>query len=290
MHFRASRHDVAKVLQLFLHLLTPIPTPDLLPLTTISRRIYSLILRILQNRLLAASELRDHTLLLECYHPSAKLTEPPYFCAYHGTDGLSQYDGSGPRASCVGQLGEMHNMYSHFKPHRRHLETGGRRVLPRPGDILGSRTFPGTVQDTGDDETVKQTLSLDTGELFTQVVAQVNLVKIGPRNGLFTCFVGVEDDVMRVWREWLRNTAAKGPAPSHIITQQPVKLAGKGRSVAHGVDEIDIDDARILWVNEAKNTGLKFNVRERRHRSDVPILIRNDEDIPATYEIEYLGT
>lgn len=248
-------------------------------------------MRILQNRLIAASELHAHTLLLECYHPSAKLTEPPYFCAHRGTDGLSQYDGTKSSMTDVGQLGRMHNLYSRFQPHRRDLEDGGRRVLPRPGDIPGSRTFPGTIQDTGDGETVKQILSLDANELFTQVVAQANLVKIGPRNGLFTCFVGVEDGVMRIWREWLRNTAAKSPAPSSTTTQPSVDMVRGCKSVVHkeGVDQIDLNDTRILWVNKAKNTGLKFNVKERKLQRDAPILMSNDEDMPVTYEIEYLG-
>ncbi|KAF2847003.1 hypothetical protein T440DRAFT_457129 [Plenodomus tracheiphilus IPT5] len=275
---------------LLLHLFTPIPTPDLLPLTAISRRIYNLILRILHNRLVAASELHDHSLLLECYHPSARLTEPPYFCAYRGTDGLTHYDGAGSSECDVGRLGEMHNMYSRFQPHRRDLEAGGRRVVARPGDIPGSRTFPGTVQEKGYGDTVKQTLSLESHELFTQLVAQTNLVKIGPRSGLFTCFVDVEEGVLRVWRDWLNDTAAK--AQSHRMTtiQRSNEATGKGKAVADETVEgkLDIYDPRILWVSSARNTGLLFNVRERKLRRDAPILIRNDEDMPVSYEIEYV--
>ncbi|KAF1843386.1 uncharacterized protein K460DRAFT_378542 [Cucurbitaria berberidis CBS 394.84] len=275
--------------ELLLHLFAPIPTPELLPLTTLSHRIYTIILRILHNRLIAAAYLHSHTLLLECYQPSAKLTEPNYFCAYLGTDGLSIYDEPEPNEKRVGRLRDMHNLYSRFRPHRRDLEADGRRVLPRPGDVPGSRTFPGTVQDRHQGETVKQTLGLDPHELFTQLVAQINLVKIGPRNGLFTCFVGVEDGVLRVWRDWLRDTAEKGRTANIHDSRQNVEQNGKGKEVVRAIEnnENDTEDSQVLWVNPLKNTGIRFNVRERKLHRDAPILIRSDEDMPVSYEIEY---
>ncbi|KAJ4361393.1 hypothetical protein N0V95_001904 [Ascochyta clinopodiicola] len=278
------------VTQLLLHLLVPIPTPELLPLTIISRRIYNVVLRILHNRLVAAAELKSHSLLLECYHPSAKLTEPPYFCAYQGTDGLSLYENfAGPDRAISARLGEMREMYSRFRPHRRELEDGGRRVVRRPGDIPGSRTYPGTAQDKYKGELVRQTVSLEAHELFTQLVAQTNLVKIGPYNGLFSAFVDVEEGVLRVWREWLSKTAARGSTPSADIQREIVEEVGRGKEVVREVAEekFDPDDQRILWVSPAKNTGIRFNVKERKLRRDAPILIKNDEDMPVSYDIEY---
>ncbi|KAL6710918.1 hypothetical protein ACN47E_006793 [Coniothyrium glycines] len=268
--------------ELLLHLFAPTPTPELLHYTPVSQRIYTIILRILQNRLVAAAELHSHTLLLECYHPSAKLTEPPYFCASLGTDGLSRYDEVDPGKKNVGRLGEMRNMYSRFRPYRRELEVGGRRV--RPGDVPGSRTFPGTVQDRYQGETVKQLLGLEAHELFTQLVAQTNLVKIGPRNGLFTSFVDVEEGVVRVWRDWLNDTVARGLMGSAASSRDIAQDTSNREDVE---SNCDLNDARILWVSPARNTGIRFNVRERKLRRDIPILIRADEDMPVTYEIEY---
>ena len=245
-------------------------TPDLLPLTTLSHRIYSVILRILHTRLVLASTLESHSLLLECFHPSAKLTEPPYFCTYHGTDGLTPYP-SYPEHDehLASRVGQLRNTYSRFRPHRRELEPDGRRVRGPPGDVPGSRTYPGHVQDGYEGDTVKQMLSLEAHELFTQLVAQANLVKVGPRNGLFTRFVPVEEGVIRVWREWLREVARMGGRE------------GEGSGV---------DDERILWVSPSKDTGIRFNVRERRIKRDIPILVRADEeDMPVSYEIEYDG-
>jgi hypothetical protein len=266
-------------------------TLDLLHLTSISRRLSTVILRILHNRLVAAAELDSHSVLLECYHPSAKLFEPPYFCTYHGTPGLSVYETEAEGEADIGaRLGRMRRMYSRFRPHQRELEEGGRRVLPRPGDVPGSRTFPGTAKDNFRGETVKQTLSLEAHELFTQLVAQTNLVKIGPRHGLFTCFVDVEEGFMRVWKDWLAATANKGREESSSVLD-PAEEIGKGKETAHEVDErsLNLDDTRILWVSPSKNSGIRFNVKERKFRRDTPILIRADEEMPVTYEIEYDG-
>lgn len=280
--------------QLLLHLLTALPTPDLLPLAVLSHRIYSIILRILQTRLVTASELSSHTLLLECYHPSAKLTEPPYFCTYHGTDGLTHYDPlSNDDTNIAARLGEMRNMYSRFRPHRREPENGGRRVRRPPGDVPGSRTYPGSPADKFEGETVKQILSLDGYELFTQLVAQTNLVKVGPRHGLFACFVGIEEGVVRVWRQWLKDMAAKGRTPVSNASSRITKQEGKGKEVMQDTveEKKGMGDESILWVSQAKNTGLRFNVEERKLRRDAPILIRaDDEDMPVSYEIEYDGT
>jgi hypothetical protein len=183
-------------------------------------------------------------------------------------------------------------MYSRFRPHQRELEEGGRRVLRRPGDVPGSRTFPGTAKDKYEGETVKQTLSLEAHELFTQLVAQTNLVKIGPRHGLFTCFVDVEEGVLRVWKDWLAETAARSRQKQDATTAEVEEKADKGKEPTRETHEeiINLEDPRILWVSSAKNSGIRFNVKERKFRRDIPILIRADEDMPVTYEIEYDGT
>jgi hypothetical protein len=268
-------------------------TPQLLPLAALSHRIYALILRILHNRLTAASELESHSVLLECFHPTARLTEPPYFCTYRATDGLSDYPSfAEDDENLAKRLGEMRNMYSHFRPHRRELEPGGRRVARPPGDIPGSRTYPGTAQDQFEGEAVKQILSLDGHELFTQLVSQSNLVKIGPRNGLFTSFVEVEEGVVRVWKKWLKGMAARDESQKDL-QQKAASFVGKGKKAVRDddVEKVDVTDEAILWVTPLKNTGIRFNVRERKLRRDIPLLVRADEeDMPVSYEIEYDGT
>lgn len=274
-------------------------TPQLLSITLLSHRIYALVLRILHNRLVAASELDSHSVLLECYHPSAKLTEPPYYCIYRATDGLTDYNVfTEDEKKLASRLGDMRNMYSRFRPYRRELERGGRRGIWPPGDIPGSRTYPGTAQDRSEGEAVKQILSLDGYELFTQLVSQSNLVKIGPRNGLFSSFVDVEEGVIRVWKTWLRDMAAREHTlATHTSTtdmrQEKPTYTGKGKEavrIDNFIGKTDVEDKSILWVSSFRNTGIRFNVKERKLRRDAPLLIRADEeDMPVSYEIEYEG-
>jgi hypothetical protein len=121
-------------------------------------------------------------------------------------------------------------------------------------------------------------------------VAQTNLVKIGSHN-LFTNFVDIEEGVLRVWREWLRDIAAKGSTANTEIPNEVVEEVGKGKEIVREVKEekADLNDPRILWVSPRKDSGIRFNVRERKLRRDAPILISTDEDMPVTYEIELDG-
>ncbi|EON68215.1 hypothetical protein W97_07473 [Coniosporium apollinis CBS 100218] len=292
--------------ELLLHILTPFPTLDLLALTTLSHRIHALILRILHNRLLLAANLHDHTLLLECYHPSAKLTEPPLFCTYLGTPGLDDVPeaclspgssneglgggGGGSSSSSNGPLttplATMRSLYSTFRPHHRSPALSTRRHPA--GDIPGSRTHPSSSasqarhRKTGDgssaEELVRQLVSLDSHELFTQLCAQIHLVRVGPRNGLFRCFVEVEEGVVRVWRGWLGERACAGGKEM---------LGAKGKQRDDGVVEVRVEKEGILWVKPGENVGLRFRVRERVFRREGPVLLRMDEEVAVTYEIEY---
>lgn len=137
---------------------------------------------------------------------------------------------------------------------------------------------------------MKQILSLDGHELFTQLVSQSNLVKIGPRNGLFSCFVEVEEGVVRVWRKWLREMAARNSKGMGSVRREDGDVDGKGKGKEPVRNRSEVEDDGILWVSPQKHTGIRFNIKERRLRRDVPILMRADEeDMPVSYEIEYDG-
>ena len=139
---------------------------------------------------------------------------------------------------------------------------------------------------------MKQTLSLDGHELFTQLCAHSHLVKLGPRHGLFTCFVQIEEGVIRVWRKWLKDIAEKKSSTTATVQENFVEEIGKGKEVVREIqdEKRSVHDENILWVDPAKkNTGLRFSVKEKKLRRNVPILIRADEDTPVSYEIEYDG-
>lgn len=280
--------------KLLLSILTPIPTPQLVPLTLISHRIYTLILRILHNRLLISSSLEDHCLLLDCYHPSDKLTAPTYFCTYKGTDGLSTYQcPDEDDLDLSHRLGELRTMYSRFRPYRRDLDAEGRRVLRPPGDIPGTRTFAGSMGEEYSGEAVKLLLGLEDYERFTQLCAVINLVKLGPKNGLFTRFVDVNESVVRVFRGLLKELASR---TDEVVVEDIVASGRQNKPVQEAENSktrSDLYDEGILWLNDKQTAGLRLKVRQRKFRRDNPILIRTDEeeddDLPVTFEVEFHG-
>lgn len=130
--------------QVFVQILSPLPTRSLLPLATVSHRFHALILRILHYRLLQSAALKEYKLMLECYHPSSKLSEPHVFCQYLGTDGLSsQYEGQGSlydNLETAQKLGRLTSLYSRFRPEATVEErSSGARLVPSPGRTLFPR-------------------------------------------------------------------------------------------------------------------------------------------------------
>jgi hypothetical protein len=287
--------------ELILQTLTILPTTALLPLASISRRVHALVIRIFQTRLRQAANLPDHSLLLECYHPSQKLTEPPLFCTYVGSPGLDigashKKTIDDKEWTAVGSRDAMRNLYSVFTPHRRFVSK-----RPHPaGDIPGSRTHSSSQASTTNSgfiekETVKQILSLEGHELFTQICAVAIIVRSGPRNGLFRSCVELEDGVIRVWREWLGRMS--GEADEASITSTPseidLDITGKGKGKGPQLSENETggigEDRRILWVDAKKNVGLRLKVTEKKWRRNEPVLIHADEEDSVSYEIEYQG-
>jgi hypothetical protein len=98
-------------------------TKWLLSLAPVSHRFHELVLRIVYHRLTIAAPLVDRKLILECYHPTRKNTDPYLFCDYLDTPGL--YDerrGEGcayGEAGTVDRLGKLCSLYSIFRPVRR---------------------------------------------------------------------------------------------------------------------------------------------------------------------------
>lgn len=230
-------------------------------------------------------------MILECYHTSAKFTEPPLFCQYLGTDGLdagpategwAQSTSAGaPEQPSVGQFARL---YSKFVPRRREADAS-RPARYRAGDIPGSRTHPSTAtsraQRAQTDDLISQVVTLESHELFTQLCAQTNLAKAGPRNGLFLSLVEVSDGVIRIFRDWLARQAESGGT---------ALLAPKMDSDGKGKDRLrDEDEDRILWVNDGKNVGLRLRVKERKWNRDNPILLHRDEGVAVSYSIQFEG-
>jgi hypothetical protein len=255
--------------QIIIHILTLFPTHQLLPLTTISHRIHALILTIIHTRILAITSSPSKRIILECYHPSAKLSTPYFFCDYLYTEPFALSSAS--PTSSPSSLSQLRNLYSYFRP----TPPEGDRKVWRPRPSGGWSWVPiSSVIDKGEEEgdegeeLVSQDIYLESHELFTQLQSVVNVVKTGPKKDLFLSCVTVGEGLVRVWRDWLKERA-------------------EGVAKGKGEEEEEIEK-RLLWSDTQKHVGLRLRVNERQDER-APVLVSRDEDPNVGYTLQYEG-
>lgn len=251
----------------------------------VSHRFHDVIIRILHNRLLHAASLEDHKLVLECYHPTSKLTTPYLFCEYLGTDGLSnEVEGEGSLYDDVkncGRLGKLSSLYSHFKPI---IPEENKVKRSHPAGSTPSTWYPGDSAPIVPTDSVPCcTMSLESHELFSQLVVITNMVKVGPKRGLFLSSVTIGEDVIRIWRKWLfdqvNDSASSVNASSSVFMAESFSANGR----------LDENKTGFLWVDKGKTVGLRFRVFEQKDVRNRPILLGIDEDPPVTCTLHYEG-
>jgi len=266
--------------QILIAILTFFPSRSLLPLATVSRCFSSVILRILRQRLVHAASLPDHRLILECYQPAAKLTTPYLYCDYLWTDGVDDAsakaevaEGRDPPSLTLAGLGRA---YSHFRPVKQDENRRGRRRYPTrseaqpegQGLAVDEQGNPSSSSNRSSNTAVSshdlpdrpsEDLYLDEGELFSQLCTVTNLVKVGPKPGLFLSHINVGDGLIRVWRDWLAAQAAD--------------------------DSVDAR-APILWADSHQTVGVRFRV-EDAGREQLAVLLEATEDAPVAYRLEF---
>lgn len=230
-------------------------TLDLLPLTLICRRFHDLVVRILHQRLLRATELPDNELILECYLPSARLNTPSLACRYLSTEALASRD-----SEEVGLAG-LSALYSRFRPIPS--QESRLRRLRRNRPAAEASQAP----EDAADETASVDVTLDESELFTQLVTSTSIVKVGPIRSVFLSLVNIDDGVLRVWRAW---------------------LAGPAAAASGSADTAGGDDPSILWTDASKTVGLRFDV-EPLGSDRMPLIIGAGEDPPVSYTLTYRG-
>lgn len=230
--------------------------------------------------------MKDHKLVLECFHPSSKLSTPHLFCEYLGTDGLSsEIAGEGSLYDDVEdceRLGKLAGLYSHFKPVMAE-EKKPRRPHPA-GDVPGhpdsSTFFPGPSEETDvKDSTPGSTVNLESHELFSQLVTITNLVKVGPKRDLLLSCVNIGEGVIRIWRDWLAKRATASPS---TIESGPSKLH-------QSTEESKERESQMLWTDSSKTVGLRFRITEEKDVRNGPVLLGIDEDAPVSYKLHYEG-
>ena len=284
-----------------MHVLTSFSTRLLLPLAGVSRRFHDLILRIIHGRLLLAASMKDHKLILECFHPSAKYTEPYLLCDYLGTPRLSDdTEGQGSfyaTTNETGQFGKLGALYSRFRPARPDAE---RKIIrPHPaGDVPGhpntSTMFPDgpEPQANGETDMVTHSVSLDSDELFTQRCAVLNLVKIGPRRGVFLSCVNLVDAVLRIWRDWLKERASASERNRAFLDdarRDNGEIVSEGNGEANG-RAVDDPAECLVWVGKGQNIAIRVRIKEEKWRQNAPLLLYKDEYPAVSYSMDYEGT
>lgn len=272
----------------------------LLPLAGVSRRFHDLILRIIHGRLLVAASMKDHKLILECFHPSAKYTEPYLFCDYLGTPGLSDHtEGQGSfyaHTDETGQFGKLGALYSRFRPARP--DTERKIVRPHPaGDVPGhpgtSTMFPDRLdpQPSEDPDMVTHNVSLDADEPFTQRCAVLNLVKMGPRRGVFLSCVNIVDAVTRVWRDWLKDRASASERNNAILNDD---MGGNSGTTSEDIGEAngradDDPDDRLVWIGKGENVAIRVRIKDAKWRRNASLLLYKDDYPAVSYSMDYEG-
>jgi len=241
------------LISVFSHFLTR----DLLPITPTCYLFHGLILRILECRLREAASHKDHKLILECYHPSAKFYTPYLYCDYLGTPGLN-LDDNGVCAEERGSgLGELSKLYSYFRP----LKPDGNRRTLRPHPAGGWPALPPIGLTDKHEQLVCQDINLDSHELFCQLVTVTNLVKLGPKPGVFRSSVNIGEGLTRVWRDWLSDRVA--------------------------CEKKDPNEREkcLLWSDSGNHVGIRMKV-EAGQEVPAPV-VRRDEDPSVSYTLQY---
>ncbi|EFQ35989.1 F-box domain-containing protein [Colletotrichum graminicola] len=240
--------------ELLIAILSTFNSRDLLPLTLVDRRFNATATTILQYRLLHTAKMEGHEMTLESYHPIAKQSAPSMACRFMGLSPL--HHTRNPEQDM--NLRDLSQLYSHFLPVVSEETRRMQRVF--------SRRRPGVPleQEIGD-EPVTQELILDEGELFSQLCTSTGLIKSGPNPGLLASHSNITHGVVRVWRHWLAKAAAiNAICPAAGCT----------------------DESTILWVDAAKNVGLRFRVTEVTQER-LPPYRGSDEDPPVAYSLHY---
>lgn len=254
-----------------MQILTFFPSQHLLFLAAVSRRFRDLAGHIVHGRLTVATSLKDYKLILECYHPTNQYEEPYLFCESLDTPGQSNEiqspESNGDFKGEDDCLRTIATLYSSFRPVRGHDD-----INPSPNSIesipdtqsILDPSVPSFLSHSEDEEKrMTRSVHLDNDELFSQLCISIALVQLGPRRGVFlSCIDVLEKRTARIWRQWLLDNSS---------------------------GSVDGGPERIIWADQARNVGLKVQVREMKKKHHAPILQPMEEDQAINYELELEG-
>lgn len=170
------------------------------------------------------------------------------------------------------RLGKLKTFYSHFRPllpdeihmsHRRRASSWG-------FDQSNSLT---EIQS----EYVCQNVHLESHELFSQLCTLTNMVKEGPKPGIFLSCVKISGGVIRVWRDWLAERYASSGKFSTLYSRHNI------------MDEEEESRRCLLWADPRENVGIRIRVMKKED-VESPILAGPDDEASVSYTLQYEGT
>lgn len=169
----------------------------------------------------------------------------------------------------TGRLGKLSGLYSHFRPLQP--EEGRKPVRSHPAG--GWAPGPSNSLIEREAEFVCQNIHLESHELFSQLCTITNLVKVGPKRGLFKSCVTIGEGIIRIFRPWLAERA-------NVVKP---KFEGTSKEA-----EDEEHEKKLLWADTGKDVGLRIKVMEREDINN-PVLVRRDEDPSVSYTLQYEG-
>lgn len=150
----------------------------------------------------------------------------------------------------------MAGLYSRFRPLQSEERIRRLAGSARP-----------TLLPESEDGLVSQIVELESHELFSQLCTITNIVKVGPKRGLFLSCVNIGEGVIRVFRDWLSDRVEANER--HIDSPKEC-------------------EKQLLWTDTEKHVGLKFKV-SKWEEAPAPILLHRDEEAPVFYKLQYEG-
>ncbi|KAF3085784.1 hypothetical protein TWF102_009306 [Orbilia oligospora] len=234
--------------ELIEEILSLMPTRSLVMISGTSKLIHDIATYILSRRLRHTLHIEGYRLIFECYAADDKFNHPFNHCEYIGTHvGAENSAEATKKFQKVPYFTEddegeecnpLANLYSNFTPRSFNI----------------------------DSQPPSTTVTIDSGDIFTQICASASLVKLSNSEyGGVTSIIPVCESFFRVKRDWLDSAATY-----------------------EGLQQ----NNPIAWVGMGENMGLKLNVTGRRIVGPAVsggVRGRDQEDEAVEYGVEYDG-
>lgn len=197
----------------------------------------------------------------------------------------------------LGQVKKLGNLFTRFRPECNEPELRVKQRHPA-GDVPGSRTYqdatvrPATLVE---DNVVRDTVSVDAHELFSQLITVAYLGRREPLRGLLCSLQEVSEGTIRVWRDWLsRHCESRSfTDDSTVVVHHGSESSDQGKERSNSAtDTFDpTKDPRVLWINtRGEDVGVKFKIKRRKQQaSNVPLLYSSEVELSVSYVVEFEG-